>query len=104
MGLPTQTVASLASDVIYDRTIQPVCNGTAIPRKPQSTVFDLLYNEYLPFRLFADYMLGKPVAEIAAQFGLPEYWVSERIEAVRLLTKQVRLNLLEPAAPSRIVQ
>jgi hypothetical protein len=60
-----------------------------------ATVFDRLYDEYLPFRLYADYMLGKTPAVLAKQFGLSEQWVSERIEAIRLcLGKQVRLNLL----------
>jgi hypothetical protein len=61
-----------------------------------STVFDLLYREYLPFRLYASFMLGESPLSLAAQFGLREDWVIERIEAVRLcLDKQVRLNLLE---------
>jgi Mor family transcriptional regulator len=64
------------------------------------TVFDLLYNSYLPFRLYADYMLGSSTAELARQFALSEYWVSERIEAVRLCGKQVRLNLLDAAPES----
>ncbi|MBV9264789.1 MAG: hypothetical protein JO061_01335 [Acidobacteriaceae bacterium] len=64
-----------------------------------STVFDRLYNEYLPFRLYADYMLGKSPAMLAKQFGRPEHWISERIEAIRLcLGKQVRVNLLAVAS------
>jgi len=65
------------------------------------TVFDLLYREYLPFRLYADYMLGSSQAELALHFGLPEQWVTERLEAVRLcFQKQVRLNLLDSSEPS----
>ncbi len=60
-----------------------------------NTVFDLLYDEYFPFRLYADYMLGRTPSELAAEFGLSETWVTERVEAVRLcIEKQVRLNLV----------
>jgi hypothetical protein len=66
------------------------------------TVFDLLYDEYFPFRLYADYMLGRSVKELAAEFGLSENWVAERIEAVRLcVEKQVRLNLVSPVKSAR---
>jgi hypothetical protein len=62
-----------------------------------STVFDRLYDEYLPFRLYADHMLGASAAQLARQFALSEHWVVERIEAIRLcIGRQVRLNLLEP--------
>lgn len=67
-------------------------------RQSKGTVFDLLYDSYLPFRLYADYMLGSSPAELAKQFALPENWVIERIESVRLCGKQVRLNLLDSAA------
>jgi hypothetical protein len=60
-----------------------------------NTVFDLLYDEYFPFRLYADYMLGRTQSELAAEFGLSETWIAERVEAVRLcIEKQVRLNLV----------
>ena len=72
-------------------------------RLSSGTVFDLLYSSYLPFRLYADYMLGSSPAELATQFGLPEDWVTERIEAVRLCGKQVRLNLLDSAPRSNTV-
>ena len=62
-----------------------------------NTVFDLLYDEYFPFRLYADYMLGRSPSELAADFGLSETWIAERVEAVRLcVEKQVRLNLISP--------
>lgn len=64
---------------------------------PPGTVFDLLYNSYLPFRLYADYMLGSSTAELARTFALSEEWVTERIEAVRLCGKQVRVNLFDSA-------
>ena len=69
-----------------------------------SSVFDLLYDEYLPFRLYTDYMLGASAADLARQFALSEQWVIERIEALRLcIGKQVRLNLLDSARQSRIL-
>ena len=65
---------------------------------PPETVFDSLYERYLPFRLYAEFMLGAPVQQLAREFALSEHWVQERIEAVRwCLEKQVRLNLLERA-------
>ncbi|HSU29678.1 MAG TPA: hypothetical protein VLJ11_00465 [Bryobacteraceae bacterium] len=67
-----------------------------------TTVFDLLYDEYFPFRLYADYMLGRSPKELAEDFGLSENWVAERIEAVRLcVEKQVRLNLVKSVRASR---
>lgn len=67
-----------------------------------TTVFDLLYDEYFPFRLYADYMLGRSPRELAEDFGLSENWIAERIEAVRLcVEKQVRLNLVTSVPASR---
>jgi hypothetical protein len=67
-----------------------------------NTVFDLLYDEYFPFRLYADYMLGRTPTELAADFGLSETWIAERVEAVRLcIEKQVRLNLVSPVKESK---
>lgn len=66
-------------------------------RQPE-TVFDSLYERYLPFRLYAEFMLGAPIQQLAREFALSEHWIQERIEAVRwCLEKQVRLNLLERA-------
>src|SRR5437660_7330666 len=67
-------------------------------QKQPKTVFDLLYDQYLPFRLYADFMLGSSTSELAKRFGLSEHWVSERIQAVRwCVEKQVRVNLLAQA-------
>ncbi|HEY1213600.1 MAG TPA: hypothetical protein VGE93_08210 [Bryobacteraceae bacterium] len=67
-----------------------------------TTVFDLLYDEYFPFRLYADYMLGRSAKELAVEFSLSENWIAERIEAVRLcVEKQVRLNLVTAVPTSR---
>jgi Mor family transcriptional regulator len=65
-----------------------------------------LYEQYLPFRLYAEFMLGSSVEDLAREFALSEHWVQERIEAVRwCVEKQVRLNLLgithRPNSPSR---
>jgi hypothetical protein len=72
-------------------------SGSGAVRAQRQTVFDLLYDSYLPFRLYTDYMLGTSSAELARQFAVSEHWVTERIEAVRLCGKQVRLNLLDAA-------
>lgn len=62
------------------------------------TVFDLLYEEYLPFRVYAEFMLGSSVTALAKEFSLSEQWVAEHIEAMRLcLGKQVRLNFFDSA-------
>lgn len=86
------------------RTAHPAKAGAAsgaVAASP-SSVFDLLYDEYLPFRLYTDYMLGSSAAELARKFALSEHWVAERIEAIRLcIGKQVRLNLLDSARQSR---
>lgn len=67
-----------------------------------NTVFDLLYDEYFPFRLYADYMLGRTPTELAAEFGMSETWIAERVEAVRLcIEKQVRLNLVSQVKDSK---
>jgi len=69
------------------------------PETEASTVFDLLYDEYLPFRLYADYMLGISIVDLAKQFTLSEHWIAERIEAVRLcFGKQVRVKLFKAQA------
>ncbi len=54
----------------------------------------VLYDEYLPFRLYADFKSGSTADQIAAEYGLAPTWVEERIEAARLcIEKQVRLEL-----------
>lgn len=54
-----------------------------------------LYDEYLPFRLYADYKQGATVEELSTSYSLPAYWIAERIEATRLcIEKQVRLEIL----------
>jgi len=81
------------------RKIEKPVSSCSSSGTPNRTVFDLLYDSYLPFRLYADYMLGSSPAELAKRFALPEYWVTERIEAVRLCGKQIRLNLLGSMPP-----
>jgi hypothetical protein len=62
------------------------------------SVFDLYYDEYFPFRLYADYKRGATVDQIAREFSLPVYWVEERLEAVRLcVERQVRLDVVHRA-------
>ena len=58
------------------------------------TVLNTLYEQHLPFRLYADHKHGLTLAELACLSGKPEYWVEERIEAMRLcLEKQIRFDL-----------
>ena len=86
------------------RKIEKSVSPSRSSRTSSCTVFDLLYDSYLPFRLYADYMLGSSPAELAKQFALPEYWVIERIEAVRLCGKQIRVNLLDSASQSNCAE
>ncbi len=54
----------------------------------------LMASRSLPFSLYAAFIDGTPIPELAQETGLPEHWVAERIEAVRLaLTAQVRLRI-----------
>lgn len=71
-------------------------------QRKKKTVFDLLYDQHLPFKLYTDFMLGSSINELADQSALPREWVRERVEAMRLcLEKQVRLNLLSCVASSQ---
>ena len=54
----------------------------------------LLAQSSLPVYLYACYLSGESVEELADQYHLSPYWVQERIEAVRLaLNMQVRLKI-----------
>lgn len=53
--------------------------------------------------LYADYISGMSITELAAESSQSEEWIRERIEAARLcLSRQVRIDLahasLEPAS------
>ena len=57
-------------------------------------VLKTLYEQHLPFRLYADHQYGLTIEELACLSNKPTHWVAERIEAMRLcLEKQVRLDL-----------
>jgi hypothetical protein len=57
-------------------------------------VLNALYEQHLPFRLYADHKHGLTVEELACLSNKPVYWVEERIEAMRLcLEKQIRFDL-----------
>jgi hypothetical protein len=47
-------------------------------------LWSLLYDEYLPFRLYSDHKQGIPVNQLAGSLGLPAPWIQERIDAARL--------------------
>jgi hypothetical protein len=57
-------------------------------------LWGLLYDEYLPFRLYSDYKQGVSVNQLAGSLGLPAPWIQERIEAARLcIERQERIKL-----------
>jgi hypothetical protein len=57
-------------------------------------VLNALYEQHLPFRLYADHKHGMTVEELAYLSNKSVYWVQERIEAMRLcLEKQIRFDL-----------
>ena len=56
-------------------------------------LWSLLYDEYLPFRLYSDHKQGVSVNQLAGSLGLPAPWIQERIEAARLcIEKQERIK------------
>lgn len=57
-----------------------------------------LYNEYLPFRLYAEHGRGTSIRDIARKYGLSESWTAERIEAARLCHLQVEIKPASAAA------
>ena len=64
-------------------------------------VLNALYEQHLPFRLYADHKQGLTIEELACLSNKSVYWVQERIEAMRLcLEKQIRLDLTLPAVSS----
>jgi hypothetical protein len=57
-------------------------------------LWSLLYDEYLPFRLYSDHRQGVSIDQLAGSLGLPVPWIQERIEAARLcIEKQERIKL-----------
>lgn len=54
----------------------------------------LLANKSFGFSLYDFHLEGVSVEELATAYSLPETWVEERIEAVRLCLKyQVRISV-----------
>ena len=57
-------------------------------------LWGLLYDEYLPFRLYSDHKQGISIKQLAGSLGLPVSWIQERIEAAQLcIEKQERIKL-----------
>jgi hypothetical protein len=57
-------------------------------------VLDALYEQHLPFRLYAEHKYGLTIEELACLSNKPVHWIEEQIEAMRLcLEKQVRFDL-----------
>lgn len=53
----------------------------------------LLSSHCTMLSLYADYMSGMSIAELAGEWSRSEEWICERIEAARLcLSKQVRID------------
>lgn len=62
----------------------------------QDRPYELLFDGYFPFKLYADSLRGLTADQLAATYGMPSHWIAERIEAARLcLEKQVRITKLE---------
>ena len=60
---------------------------------PES-LFTVLYDDYLPFRLYSEHKRGATPAQLAAAFAVSIPWVEERLEAVRLcVEKQLRFEV-----------
>ena len=51
-------------------------------------LWSLLYDEYLPFRLYAENKNGAPIQQLAKTLGLTPAWIEERIEAARVCIEQ----------------
>lgn len=61
---------------------------------PES-LLNLLSQDYLPFRLYAEHKRGATPEQLAAAFAMSVSWIEERIEATRLMVeKQVRVELV----------
>ena len=57
--------------------------------------YELFYDSYLPFRLYADFRHGLTPEELGHEYCMPVRWIEERVEAARLcLEKQVRIELV----------
>ena len=47
-------------------------------------LWGLLYDEYLPFRLYSEHKNGVSVQQLAHTLGLSPSWIEERIDAARV--------------------
>jgi hypothetical protein len=50
----------------------------------QQQAYELLYDSYFPFRLYADRQRGATLQQLAHEYLMPVPWIEERIESVRL--------------------
>lgn len=66
----------------------------------QAARYELLYEKYFSFRLYADFKQGATVQSLANKyFFMSALWIEERIEAARLcIEKQVRIDIVSPAS------
>lgn len=44
-------------------------------------IWNLLYDEYLPFRLHAEFRQGTSIEDLVHRTGMPAHWIRERIAA-----------------------
>ena len=59
----------------------------------QAAQYELLYETYFPFRLYADFKRGATVQLLSSEYLMPIHWIEERVEAARLcIEKQVRIE------------
>jgi hypothetical protein len=67
-------------------------------------VLNRLYDQSVPFRLYAEHANGMSLSDLALMSSLPEEWVRERVEAMRLcLEKQVYFEVCGPKPCSESV-
>jgi len=78
----------------------------AIASMNVDTMLNSLYEQNLPFRLYADYHRGLTIEELAILSSKPPHWIKERVEAVRLcFERQVEIVFpggCESRCPDRI--
>jgi len=55
--------------------------------------YNVLFDSYFPFRLYAENLRGKTPEKLATEYAVSASWIKERIEAARLcIEKQIRIE------------
>lgn len=69
-------------------------DATTLSYMAQAARYELLYETYFPFRLYADFKRGATVQSLASEYLMPVPWIEERIEAARVcIEKQVAIEV-----------